>query len=158
MKTTEALEMQGRLTFRLCDAAGCTVQALAAPNHIVLSGRDLVARMFAVGGLKPISHLAVGGGSQGVTPEDTRLAAEVARVPINPFQLDRDLLEIATEDGKDKRKKVVINAELSYAQGNATLCEAGLFNEDGILYNRIVFAPVQKTEDFVLTLIWEITF
>ncbi len=89
---------------------------------------------------------------------DTKLGAEVARVAIKPLQLDRNLLEISTEDGKDKRKKVIIHAELGFAQGNETLTEAALFNQNGILYNRIVFAPVQKTQDFVLTLIWEITF
>jgi len=158
MKTSEALDMQGCLTLQLCDAAGRMIHRQSAPNHIVLSGRDLVARMFVLGDLKPISHLAVGKGIQAVTASDTKLATEIARVPIKPLQLDRDLLEISTEDGKDKRKKVVIHAELGYAQGNETLTEAALFNQNGIMYNRIVFAPVQKTQDFVLTLIWEITF
>jgi len=158
MKTSDILEMQGHLTLYLCDAAGTVLQRQAAPNHIVLSGRDLVARMFVLGDLKPISHLAVGRGTQAVTPADTKLGDEVTRVAIKPLQLDRDLLEISTEDGKDKRKKVIIHAELGFAQGNETLTEAALFNQNGIMYNRIVFAPVQKTQDFVLTLIWEITF
>ena len=69
----------GSLTIQLCDVAGRVIQRQAAPNHIVLSGRDLVARMFVLGDA------------------------------IKPLQLDRDLLEISTEDGKDKRKKVIIH-------------------------------------------------
>ncbi|MBU6349442.1 MAG: hypothetical protein KGS73_04750 [Chloroflexi bacterium] len=158
MKMAENLEMRGQLTLHLRDVAGQVQQTLTSPNHIVLSGRDLVARMFILGGLPPISHLAVGAGMKPVTTEDTQLDAEVARVPINQFLVNRDLVEISTEDGKDKRKKAVIHAEFGFAQANTSLTEAALFNNDGVMYNRIVFAPVHKTQAFVLTLIWEITF
>ena len=64
---------------------------------------------------------------------------------------------IDTEDGK---KKVFISAELDFTEGNGALTEAGLFNSDtnGVMYNRVVFAPVNKTEDFKLVLVWEIVF
>jgi|JI10StandDraft_1071094.scaffolds.fasta_scaffold622092_1 hypothetical protein len=158
MKTTETLDMQGRLRLHLCDANGRVVQVISAPNHILLSGRDLVAKMFTVGGLKPISHLAVGTGTRAVTPDDSQLAEEVIRVAINPIRVDQDLSDIMTEDGKDKRKRVMIAAQLGFDQANLPLTEAALFNEDGIIYNRIVFDPVAKTQDFKLSLIWEITF
>ena len=158
MKNSEALEMQGRLWLELSDASGRVVERRDTPNHIVLSGRDLVARMFTLGGLKPISHLAVGKGEQDVTPEDIRLADEVERVPIRPIQMERDLVDVSTPDGKDKRKKVVVSAKLGFAQANTRLTEAALFNQDNIMYNRVVFAPAEKTQDFTLTLVWEITF
>lgn len=158
MKNSEALEMQGRLWLELRDESGRVVERRDTPNHIVLSGRDLVARMFTLGGLKPISHLAVGKGEQAVTPEDTHLADEVERVAIQPIQPERDLVAIITADGKDKRKKVVVSAKLGFAQANTRLTEAALFNQDNIMYNRVVFAPADKTEDFTLTLVWEITF
>jgi len=158
MKNSEALEMQGRLWLELSDASGRVVERRDTPNHIVLSGRDLVARMFTLGGLKPISHLAVGKGEQAVTPEDIRLADEIERVPIRPIQMERDLVDVSTPDGKDKRKKVVVSAKLGFAQANTRLTEAALFNQDNIMYNRVVFAPAEKTQDFTLTLVWEITF
>jgi hypothetical protein len=112
MKTSETLEMHGRLTLHLLDASGQVVQQMTAPNHILLSGRDLVARMFTLGGLKPISHLAVGRGNREVMPEDTELADEVERVAINPIRVEQDLTAISTLDGKDKRKRVLISAKL----------------------------------------------
>ena len=38
------------------------------------------------------------------------------------------------------------------------LREAGLFNDANVLYSRVVFQPVTKTDTFQLTLIWEIVF
>ena len=41
---------------------------------------------------------------------------------------------------------------------NAELREAGLFTEDGVMYNRVTFDTITKSDQFKLTLVWEITF
>lgn len=162
MRYKDALDMQGRLTIHISDAAGRLVEQVVAPNSIVLSGRDLVAKMFINEKIDPISYLAVGASNTAVDPpNDKALGAEVVRIPIAQILADQALTTVSSDDGKDKRKKVTITAELNLDQGNATLTEAGLFNaaKDGVMYNRIVFpGPIQKTEDFKLTFVWEITF
>ena len=48
----------------------------------------------------------------------------------------------------------------AFGEANGALTEAGLFNAAaaGVMYNRVVFPPINKTADFKLTLIWEIIF
>ena len=82
---------------------------------------------------------------------------ETLRIPINTVDLTQDLEPTAS--GKMKAR---VSAELDFAQGNddGPLTEAGLFNADpgGVMYNRVVFPPVNKTVDFKLTFVWEIEF
>lgn len=161
MKATAELAMQGHLRLIRRDAQGEETPILTATNQVVLSGRDLIARMFLLGELKPIDHMAVGTGDRTVTAEDTELAASVATVALKPINIVHDLREISKGDGADKqkRKQVVLQAELGVDAANEMdLTEAALFNADGIMYNRVVFEPVPKTADFTITFIWEIIF
>src|SRR5262249_48399084 len=151
-----------KLTVQVRNAVGTVINEIAAPNSIVLSGRDLVAKLFINEKIDPISYLAVGtSGTPVDPPNDKGLGAEIARVPLKQILADQALITVSSDDGKDKRKKVTVTAELDFAQGNGNLAEAGLFNaaKDGVMYNRIVFSgPIQKTNDFKLTFIWELTF
>jgi hypothetical protein len=65
-------------------------------------------------------------------------------------------------DGGVTRVRTRLTAEFDFdeANGNDPLREAGVFNqaEDGVMYNRVVFDPVTKTDAFKLTLIWDIVF
>lgn len=128
---------------------------VAANNSIVLTGRDLVALRF-IGQGNPVSHVAVGTGAAPTDPGATaNLGTELFRKAINPINLATDLT--TTNDGK---RKVVLSTDLDFNEANGALTEAGLFNaaSNGVMYNRVVFPPVNKTLDFKLTLIWEITF
>ena len=51
-----------------------------------------------------------------------------------------------------------MTVNLDQNEANGALTEAGLFTEDNVMYNRVVFLPINKTSDFQLTLIWEIVF
>lgn len=153
MKIAEALDPTGRLTLRRYDARGVVVEERRARNSIVLTGRDLVAKLFIDEPAAPISHVAVGTGTDPVDPEtDDRLGNELCRKPLNRIDPSRHLV---TAEG---RKKVTLTADLDVDDGNGTLTEAGLFNADGVMYNRVTFPAINKTGDFQLTLIWEITF
>ena len=162
MKTRDTLDIKGRLTLQMRNAANEIVREVAANNSIVLSGRDLVAKQFINETIAPISHVAVGTGFTPVDPAaDNQLENEIEISPgifrkaIN--QIDPSVHLTTTADN---RKKVLITAELAAEQGNAALTEAGLFNSDtgGVMYNRVVFPEINKTTDFTLTLIWEILF
>ena len=86
---------------------------------------------------------------------NSQLESELFRKEINPIDITKDLTTT-----NDNKKKVMITAELDFNEGNGALTEAGLFNADsgGIMYNRVVYLPINKTSDFKLTLIWEIIF
>jgi hypothetical protein len=156
MNICDALEMKGRLTLQKRNAANEMIEAIEANNSIVLDGRDLVAKLFINEPIAPISHVAVGTGATPVDPAaDTELGTELFRKAINPIDPSQHL--VTTDENK---KKVTITAELDFNEANGALTEAGLFNADsgGVMYNRVVFPPINKTTDFKLTLIWEIIF
>lgn len=155
MAMLETMDMKGRLTVQISDAQGRLVETIAANNNIVLTGRDLVAKLFIKEVINPISHVAVGTGNTPPTPADAALQTELFRLPINPVNASQDIT--TTQDNK---KKVTITADLDTAHGNGALTEAGLFNAPtgGVMYNRVVFPTINKTSDFKLTLIWEIVF
>jgi hypothetical protein len=156
MKLTESIDPKGRLTIEVRDASGALVSEVAANNSIVLTGRDIVAKQFAGQVITPVSHVAVGTGVTPTAPDtDTTLGVELFRKGINP--INPALHITTTGDGK---KKVVVSCDLDFNEGNGALTEAGLFNANsgGAMYNRVVFPAVNKTTDFKLTFIWEITF
>jgi hypothetical protein len=102
--------------------------------------------------IKPVSQIAIGGNDKAVSDDDQKLDQEIFRKEINPIK-DSDLVVLP-----DKRIKLTITADLQAEEGNGELKEAALFNEDEVMYNRVIFKPINKTPDFTLTLIWEITF
>ena len=61
-----------------------------------------------------------------------------------------------------RRVRVTLKTVFDFNEANGTdpLREAGIFNAatGGVMYNRVVFDPVSKTNAFKLTLIWDITF
>lgn len=158
MKMNDAIDMKGRLTLRLQNATGDVVQEIAADNDIMLSGRDLVAKLFANIPIVPISHIAVGTGTTVVNINQTALTAEIFRTPITT-KTPGDV-----SDGANSRKKITVSADLGFAEANGALTEAAIFNNEdklavsNVMYNRVVFQPVNKTADFKLTLVWEILF
>lgn len=156
MKLEESNDMRGRLHIAIHNREGELCRKFAANNSIVLTGRDLVAKLFINETIDPISHIAVGTGTAAVDPgTDNALASELFRKPINPIDPSTDLTTTA-----ENKKKVLVTADLDFTEGNGALTEAGLFNADaaGVMYNRVVFPAINKTTDFRLTLIWEIIF
>jgi hypothetical protein len=159
MKLNDAIDMKGRLTLRLENRAGEIVEEIAADNAIVMSGRRLVANLFAKIEEKPISHIAVGkvvSDTLKVNPDEKKLGDEVLRKPIKPIVIDD------SNTGGDNRVRVIVSMDLDFGEANGALTEAAIFNDatlnGGTMYNRVIFKPVNKTEDFKLTLVWEIIF
>ena len=155
MNLHDALDPRGQLIMQKMDARNTLVETIHVHNSIVLSGRDLIAKLFVKEAIEPVSHVAVGTGTTPVQASDAILANEVFRkliAPIDPSQ------HITTTD--TSKRKVTITAELDFGEANGALTEAGLFNaaSAGVMYNRVVFPPINKTADFKLTLIWEIIF
>jgi hypothetical protein len=157
----EINDMHGQLTLRLIDQAGAVVAERSYHNRIVKSGRLLVAQMFGgVGDGSPlgkISHIAVGIGGDKSDDKQTALVKE--RSPRRP--VDKPTYsDLADRD--TQRVKVSLTATFDYndANGSEPLQEAGLFNAEtgGVMYNRVTFDPVTKSNAFKLTLLWEVIF
>jgi hypothetical protein len=156
VKAQETMNIVGRLTLQARDRSGRLLDQLTANNSIVLTGRDLVAKLFVHENIGTVSHVGVGTGTAPVNPSgNTALAAELFRKQLRAVDPTTDLTVV-----NGTNVKVTLNAELDFGEGNGALTEAGLFNAaaGGVLYNRVVFPPINKTTDFKLALIWEIVF
>ena len=155
MAIQDTMDIKGSLTIQKRDLNNQLVEEIHANNTIVTSGRRLVAQLFSKDfkeAIKPVSQIAIGGNDKAVSDDDQKLDQEIYRKEINPIK-DSDLVVLP-----DKRIKLTITADLQAEEGNGELKEAALFNEDKVMYNRVIFKPINKTPDFTLTLIWEITF
>lgn len=159
MKLSEDLDIKGRLTLQQRNADNEILAEITVNNSIVSDGRELVAKLFAGDtGIQTISHVAVGTGSSDVdVANDKTLKNQLYRKAITN---KRELTRIIESNQFKGRTKVTITVELGSGEANGTLTEAGLFNAetDGVMYNRVVFPAINKTDQFTLTLIWEIIF
>ncbi|MBE5228176.1 MAG: hypothetical protein INR81_03325 [Microcystis aeruginosa PMC 728.11] len=156
MAIQDTMDIKGSLTIQKRDLNNQLVEEIHANNTIVTSGRRLVAQLFSKDfkdTIKPVSEIAIGGNDKAVSDDDLQLAQEIFRKKINPIK-DSDLVLLPDS----KRIKLTITADLQAGEGNGELKEAALFNADGVMYNRVIFKPINKTPDFTLTLIWEIFF
>ena len=159
----EHMDMKGALTLRLTDREGSVVLETRQTNRIVKSGRRLVAELFAgvAGGTPPskVTHMAVGTGAAAEADDQTGLAAE--RAP------RKEITEVTfaevEERGPVRRVRATLKAVFDFGDANdltTPLREAGVFTaaSAGVMYNRVVFEPVTKTNAFKLTMLWDITF
>ncbi len=157
MPIADHMNIQGYVTMQLQDSRQQLVETIRVKNKIVTDGRELVARQFAGENIAKVSHLAVGTGGlesadqpETVLTNNEELQDEVYRRPIDTTEV------LPHEDGW----KVVLTTTLPAGEANAALTEAGLFNGEDTakMYNRVTFKPINKSENFTLTLKWEIIF
>jgi hypothetical protein len=162
----EHINMEGKLTLTLTDREGRVISERVHKNRIVKTGRRLVAELFAgvTAGPPPtrVTHMAVGTGAAAAADDQTGLGAERApRKPITEIgfaEFDEGSGGTAT-----RRVKATLKAIFDFDEANdlaVPLREAGIFTaaSGGVMYNRVVFEPVTKTNAFKLTMLWDITF
>ncbi len=161
----ESIEMRGALTLQVSDRTGALLYKARYHNRIVTSGRTLVAQMFAgiSGGVPPgsVTHMAVG--TDATPPTDTDSALKAERAPRKLISsVDYSEITEGTGSSEIKRVRARLTAVFDFgdANGAGALREAGIFTADsgGVMYNRVVFEPVTKTDAFKLTLLWDIVF
>jgi hypothetical protein len=159
MSIREDLGIAGRLTLRLYAADGRLAEERVAHNDITLKGRELVARLFnaelSATDIPRVSRIVVGGDDHAFNPADTALGARVGSTRV----LSPIVEETVTDTGGRPRKLLRLTGELGEKDCNGELREAGLFTEnEELMYNRVTFKPINKSTEFKLTLVWEITF
>jgi hypothetical protein len=164
----ETIEMRGCLILRLIGRDGTVMHEQKQNNRIVRSGRQLVAQLFGgvTTGAAPgrVTHMAIGASNAAATDDQVALGAERApRKPITDITYS-DIDDPVPGGGATiKRVKASLRAVYDFGEGNdpaTPLTEAGIFTADtgGVMYNRVVFDPVTKTNAFQLTLLWDVIF
>lgn len=159
--------MRATLQLDLRDRSGALVDRRRAANAVTRHGAALVAQAFSGQGTG-ITHMGVGTSD---APEsdafDTAALTNAGAGGQGPLTGDT---EVALPAGTfsaplvDEVKRVVkvrLHATLPDAAAIGTVREAGLLSRgagDPVLYNRVIFAPVQKGADHELTLFWEVAF
>jgi hypothetical protein len=161
----ETNDMRGSLTLQLTDRDGEVVHQAQVKNRIVTSGRSLVAQMFAgqTGGVPAgkVTHMALG--SDATEPSDADTALKAERAPRKAItSVDYSEVSEGAPGSEIKRVRARLTAVFDFgdANGATALREAGIFTADtgGVMYNRVVFEAVTKTDAFKLTLLWDIVF
>lgn len=157
--------MKARLHLRLTDRRGAVVDERRATNTVVTSGAQLIADLFAGTGA-PITHMGVG--TDDTAPDDVAVTALTNDVNGDDDPLTGDTLgaipaEAFTTTVVPERRVVQVRVRGTLAADAAIgrIREAGLVSQRDtgtVLYNRVVFAPVDKRDDHELTLFWEVDF
>ena len=143
-----------RLELRRTDGGLITVRE--AHNSVLRSGAGLLANMFAMKSTG-ITHMAVGS-SDAPESQDfaTTALTNATEVTISP-----DAFQIDPPDPVKRVVRVRVQGTVPAALNLGTVREAGLVAHNGdtaSLYNRVVFAPIDKAADHELTLFREVGF
>jgi len=149
--------MRALLRVELRTADGQLVECREARNAVLRGGADMLAKLFSGQGAG-ITHMAIGTSDapEGDTFGTTTLAGAVeVPIPADAFHID-------PPDPVKRVVRVRVRATVPADQALAdSVREAALVSRQGdsvALYNRVIFAPIQKTTDHELTLFWEVGF
>jgi len=154
MNISENQGIAGKLIIRKYDLDGALQEEVAAENDITKAGRDLVARLFSikdVSGVKRVAKIRLGASGAAFDPAHADLQG-----PVEGWETE--IASIGKEDAPDSRVMLRLKGELGAKQCNGEIKEAGLFTDDNVMYNRVAFGAINKSDQFRFTLIWEITF
>jgi hypothetical protein len=148
--------MRAQLRIELRGSKGELLTVREANNSVLQSGAGLLAHLFARQSAG-ITHMAVGTSD---APE-TEAFATVALAGATEVAIPPDAFHIDPPDTVKRLVRVRVRATIPAADAVGTLREAALLARDGDkvqLYNRVIFAPIEKGNDHELTLFWEVGF
>lgn len=159
--------MRALAHIELRSKTGEIIETRDCANSVMRDGARLIADLFAGRGA-PITHMGVGTSDNpesdafataGLSNDAIGDAAPLsggteAPIPIEAFQPPQI----------DEAKRVVrlrLRATLPATAAIGIVREAGLLaraDDNAVLYNRVTFAPIEKSGDHELTLFWEVSF
>jgi hypothetical protein len=148
--------MRAHLRIELKAMTGETIAVRQGYNSVLRGGADLLAHLFSGQG-SGITHMGVGTSD---APEGegfgTTALTEATEVAISP-----DAFQIDPADPVKRVVRVRLRATVPAPDAVGTIREAALVSRSGdtaTLYNRVTFAPIDKSGDHELTLFWEVGF
>jgi len=159
------MKPQGRLTLTIRDAEGSIVAERHAQNRVLRGGAQLIAGLFAgkvtTGG---INRVRFGFGTDPLPPDaiDVRPRFVIPEPPLLPFMVLNPEMALTWNDHftiDDGPESVIVHvrAPLTPADSVEKVSEAGLF-AGNVLYNHVLFEPVDMTVGQTITFFWEIEF
>jgi len=157
--------MRGRLTLEMRDRRHRLIASRAADNSVMKAGGELVANLFTGKGT-PITHMGVGTSDAddptfGVTALTNAADGDAAPLTGNTEVAIADTDFTIVPDDVRRLFAVKVRATLQPPDAVGTIREAGLLSKTdaaSVLYNRVIFTPVDKGADHELTLFWEVSF
>lgn len=161
MSFGEHQAMTGVLTIELRDSQGALVDQRRVHNLITRGGKELLANLLMgkVDALPNAWTIAVGTGATQAQMADAALAT-----PVDGADDRGPRVEVLDQGGTSVVRATVTATLPERKQGEVQpLTEAGIriktkAGVEGILFNRVTFAPVNRGPNMVMTLSWEITF
>jgi hypothetical protein len=160
MMMAEDLNLAGRLTIKKYTRDNRLVDEISVHNDITIDGRELVARLFnndnANEAIRRVSKIRLGKSKDKFDYRQGDLVEPVIDTRTGKAW-ETDISTIEQSQVQD-RIMLRLTGELGVNDCNEALQEAGLFTADGVMYNRVVFDTITKSDKFKLTLVWEITF
>jgi hypothetical protein len=148
--------MRAHLRLELKTMSGETVAVRQEYNSVLQAGADLLARLFSGQGAG-ITHMVVGTSD---APESDAFGTTALTGPTE-VPISADAFQIDPPDPVKRVVRVRVRGTVPAAAAVGTIREAALVSRSGdnaTLYNRVTFAPIQKTDDHELTLFWEVGF
>jgi hypothetical protein len=159
MALHETQGMQGRLTLEQYAPDGRLVERRRFDNLITTAGKTLVARIFTgeIAG-KPELSIAVGDGNTPAAAADAQLRNQVDRAAAVT-----ESVRTADAAGVTQAVAAVKASFPALSAGKSQILrEAGILlqfeNQPPVLYNRVTFPDITRTDALELTLTWEVLF
>lgn len=130
------------------ERSGRVIDRRVIHNLVVTAGKNEAAKLLVGDGGTPFSYIALGTGTTTPSVTDTALEAEIV-----DSGLARAQGTVSTTDNIAKVEKTF------NVTGTKAVTEAGLFNAAtaGVMFARVVFAPLNVQNGDTLTYRWEIT-
>jgi len=148
--------MRAHLRIELKSTSGETIEVRQGYNSVLQGGANLLARLFSGQGAG-ITHMSVGTSD---APESEAFGTTALTGPTE-VPISADAFQIDPPDPVKRVVRVRVRGTVPAAGAVGTIREAALVSRSGdnaTLYNRVTFAPIQKTDDHELTLFWEVGF
>jgi len=147
MHTADPIKLKGSMELVMHRGDG-SVETVRKDNIIVDVGFDLIADALgkATGRPAVLSHIAVGTSSTAADASQTALGTELSRIA-------------ATYAHTAGTKTFTMSADFAAGVATGAITEAGVFNAstDGVMFDRVTFAVINKGADDSMTVTFTFT-
>ena len=121
-----------------------TYDTIKKHNMIVNSGYDFICAAIGSSGTKNMSKIAVGSGANDTTANMTALGGKIAE-------------KTATYTHTAGTKVFTLKTEFDVGEATGAITEAGVFNADNVMLDRVTFSVANIDNDDKITITFQFT-
>ncbi len=121
-----------------------TQDTIKKHNMIVNGGYDFICAAIGNGGVKNMSKIAVGKGATSTTAAMTALGSKIAE-------------KAATYTHTAGTKVFTLKSEFGVGEATGAITEAGVFNADNVMLDRVTFSVANIDSDDRITITFQFT-